>query len=190
MEARAYGRDRREWRFKGTSAAPPEVVYDVIADPAASLEWAGKRQYKMFRLLSVDAPSGPAEVGTKFSSIGTIPMNSARFHNENTVTSADRPRTLEVTTEGRIPWKKRAPGDGTFINRFEITPHGGGSRVVYVAKQLRFRNPPWGLRYPVLRNITYRMWIPIWFRRGFKNLLEMAAERTREASGAVAGPGA
>ena len=114
-------------------------------------------------------------------------MNSARWHNASTVTVADRPRTFEVTTEGRIPWPKRAAGEGTFINQFDISAHGEGSRVVYRAKQLRFRNPPWGLRYPVLRNITYRVWIPIWFRRGFKNLLRMAEGRAREAA---AGPGA
>ena len=44
---------------------------------------------------------------------------------------------------------------------------------------LRFRNPPWGMRYPLLREVTYRGWIPIWSRRGFSQLLRMAEERER-----------
>lgn len=178
-QAKAYGKEKREWTFVGRTKASPENVYDALADLSSILDWSGRRQYKMFRLLSLEAPPGPAQVGTVFQSVGTIPMASTRWQNHSTVTKAARPTLFEVTTEGRIPWRKGAPGEGTFINVFEIEPAGTGSRVTYRAKQLRFRNPPWGLRYPLLRNMTYRVSIPMWFRRGFRNLLKTAEERAR-----------
>jgi Polyketide cyclase / dehydrase and lipid transport len=182
MGAKAYGRDHRVWTFTGRSRARPEQVYDVLADLRSHLEWGGRRQYRSFRLLSLDAPDGPAEAGTRFDSTGRIPMNRSRFANRNQVTKAERPRLFEITTESTIAWPTRAHGEGSFVNRFEISPDGEGSRVVYTSEQLRFREPPWGLRYRLLRSVTYRIWIPIWSKRGFRNLLRMADERARAAS--------
>jgi hypothetical protein len=177
-----YGPGRYGWTFTGRTQARQEDVYGVLADLRSHLEWAGNRQYKMFRLLSVDTSSGPAEVGAAFSSVGTIPMNRSRFDNLNTVTEADAPHVFQIRTESTIAWPRRAPGRGTFVNTFEIFPDGDGSRVIYRSQQLRFDNPPWGLRYPVLRDITARVWIPIWSRRGFRNLLRMAEERMTSAN--------
>jgi hypothetical protein len=179
MEPRAYGQDRREWRFVGRTDASPQAVYDLLESLGDHLEWAGRRQWWNFRLLALDAPPGPAQVGTEFTSVGRIPLMGARWHNRNVVTAADRPRVFEITTEGRIPWPRGAAGEGTFINRYEITPADDATRVVYTMRQLRFRNPPWGMRYPLLREVTYRFWIPIWSRRGLSQLLRMAEERER-----------
>jgi hypothetical protein len=154
-------------------------VYDLLENLGDHLEWAGRRQWWNFRLLALDAPPGPAQVGTEFTSVGQIPMNGPRWENRNVVTAADRPRVFEITTQGRIPWPRGAAGEGTFINRYEIGPAGDTTRVVYTMRQLRFRNPPWGMRYPLLREVTYRVWIPIWSRRGFSQLLRMAEERER-----------
>jgi Polyketide cyclase / dehydrase and lipid transport len=176
MEARAYGRDHREWTFTGRSQAQPEQVYDVLADLSSHMEWAGNRQYRSFRLVSLDAPDGPAERGIRFTSTGRIPMSRARFDNRNEVTKTDRPRLFEITTESTIAWSKRPHAEGRFVNTFEITPDGEVSRVVYRSEQLRFREPPWGLRYPLLRSVTARIWIPIWSRRGFRNVLRMAED--------------
>jgi len=178
MEPKAYGCDRRTWTFTGRSRARPEQVYDVLADLRTHIEWGGRRQFRSFRLLSLEAPDGPAEEGTRFTSTGRIPMNRARFDNRNEVTAVERPGLFRITTESTIAWPTRAHGEGTFVNTFEIRPDGEGSRVVYRSEQLRFREPPWGLRYPLLRNVTYRAWIPIWSRRGFHNLLRMAEERS------------
>jgi hypothetical protein len=179
MEPRAYGRDRREWRFEAWTRSSPERVYDLLENLGNHLEWAGRRQWWNFRLLALDSPPGPARVGTEFSSVGRIPLTGPRWHNRNVVTEADRPRVFEITTEGRIPWPRGAAGEGTFINRYEIDAAGDATRVVYTMRQLRFRNPPWGMRYPLLRELTYRFWIPIWSRRGFSQLLRMAEERER-----------
>jgi len=177
MESKTYGRDRREWRFVGQTHATPERVYDLLENLGDHLEWAGRRQWWNFRLLSLDAPPAPAQVGTEFASVGRIPMIGARWQNRNIVTAADRPHVFEITTEGRIPWPDGAPGEGTFINRYEIHPVRDATRVVYTMRQLRFVNPPWGMRYPLLREVTYRIWIPIWSRHGFNQLLHMAEER-------------
>lgn len=177
MEPKAYGRDRRDWRFEGRTQASPASVFDLLENLGDHLEWAGRRQWWNFRLLALDAPPGPAQVGTEFTSVGQIPMNGPRWENRNVVTAADRPSLFEITTDGRIPWPRGAAGEGTFINRYEIGPAGDTTRVVYTMRQLRFRNPPWGMRYPLLREVTYRVWIPIWSRRGFSQLLRMAEER-------------
>jgi hypothetical protein len=177
MEPRAYGRDRREWRFEGRTRASPGSVYELLENLDDHLDWSGRRQWWNFRLLALDAPPGPAQVGTEFSSVGRIPLIGTRWHNRNVVTAADRPHVFEITTEGHIPWSHGAAGEGTFINRYEIEALGDETRVVYTMRQLRFRNPPWGMRYPLLREVTYRFWIPIWSRRGFSQLLRMAVER-------------
>jgi hypothetical protein len=179
MEPKAYGRDRRDWRFEGRTQASPASVFDLLENLGDHLEWAGRRQWWNFRLLELDAPPGPAQVGTEFTSVGQIPMNGTRWENRNVVTAADRPRDFEITTEGRIPWPRGAAGEGTFINRYEISQAGDATRVVYTMRQLRFLNPPWGMRYPLLREVTYRVWIPIWSRRGLSQLLRMAEERER-----------
>ena len=186
-EGRAYGREQRVYRFKGASAAPPEIVYDTLAELQTHLEWGGRRQWKMFGMLSIDAPSSRAELGTEFTSVGNIPMNSAHWENENKVTAAERPLLFEVTTEGRIAWSSRPPGHGTFVHRFQISPAGTGSSVTYLMRQLRFQEPPWGLRYPLMRSITANVWIPIWLGRGFRSLLRLAEERSRvEIADAIA----
>ena len=177
MEPKTYGRDRREWRFEGRTHASPESVYDHLENLGDHMDWAGRRQWWNFRLLALDAPPGPAQVGTEFTSVGRIPMIGTRWENRNVVTAAERPRVFEITTEGRIPWARGGAGEGTFINRYEIDTAGGETRVVYTMRQLRFTDPPWGMRYPILREITYRLWIPIWSRRGFSQLLRMAEER-------------
>ena len=51
-----------------TSKATPDAVYDTILDLRAHLEWSGERAVDdKFKLLSLEAPDGPAAVGTTFS---------------------------------------------------------------------------------------------------------------------------
>ena len=53
------------------SMAAPQTVYDTIADLRNHLDWSGERaSSETFKLLSIDAPDGPAAVGTAFSSSG------------------------------------------------------------------------------------------------------------------------
>ncbi len=58
-------------RFEGTCRAPAAVVYDVLADLQSHLDWAGQRQLETTRLLTMDAPPGPAVIGVEFVTTGS-----------------------------------------------------------------------------------------------------------------------
>jgi hypothetical protein len=58
-------------RFAGTTKAPAEAVYDLLADLHSHLEWAGQRQLETTRLLTMEAPPGPAGIGTEFFTTGS-----------------------------------------------------------------------------------------------------------------------
>ena len=54
-------------RFEGSCRAPATVVYDLLADLPSHLEWGGQRQGETTRLLTLQAPQGPASVGVEFA---------------------------------------------------------------------------------------------------------------------------
>ena len=89
-------------RLSRTCAAPPEVVYDMLADLHSHLGWGGARQGRDYRLLSLEAPDGPATVGTVFATTGAIPMSRKRWEDISTVTLATRPSRFGFVTEGRV----------------------------------------------------------------------------------------
>jgi hypothetical protein len=61
-----------------TSTAAPQTVYDTIADLRNHLDWSGERATSQtFKLLSMEAPEGPAAVGTTFSSSGAAEPGGA-----------------------------------------------------------------------------------------------------------------
>ena len=108
-----------------TTTAPAEIVYDRLADVRNHLEWGGTMQPKdNFRLLSIDAPEGPALVGTEFQSTGADAMG--RFADSSVVTEATRPSVFEFVTEARLSTKKGKVVEWTNIHRYELTPAGRG----------------------------------------------------------------
>jgi polyketide cyclase/dehydrase/lipid transport protein len=170
--------------------ARPEAVYDVLADLRTHLEWGGARQRRDFRLLSLDASREPATVGTAFSSTGAIPMSTRRWEDRSTVTVADRPRTFEFTTEGKAG-EHRAMS-ARYRHRYEISPEAGGSRVTYTLTQVTISNPMLRLALPGIRQLTWRMAIPMLASRGLRNLSALAEERVApieasRASSTIAG---
>ncbi len=152
--------------------ARPEAVYDVLADLRTHLEWGGTRQSRDFRLLSLDASRGPASVGTAFSSTGAIPMSARRWEDGSMVTVCDRARTFEFTTEG-----KAGAMTACYRHRYEISPEGAGSRVTYTLTQLAIANPMLRLALPGIRQLTWRLAIPLLASRGLRNLLAVTEER-------------
>ena len=69
------------------SAAPPRVVYETISDLRNHLDWSGERaSSQTFKLLSIEAPGGPAAVGTAFTSSGAA--DNGTFHDRSEVTVA------------------------------------------------------------------------------------------------------
>jgi hypothetical protein len=160
-------------RLNRRSSAPPDMVYDLLADLRTHLSWGGERQSSVFRLLSLEAPAGPATVGTSFTSTGAIPMSSATFEDRSTVTVADGARTFEFVTKASTHGSRR-PMEATYRHRYEIAAAPGGSEVSYKLAQLEISNPSLRLALPVVRSMTWRVGIPFMAGRGFRNLLAMA----------------
>jgi len=168
-------------RLSKSSSAPPEAVYDLLADLGSHLTWAGAQQTSDFRLLSLDAPASPATVGTTFSSTGTIPMSSRRWTDRSSVTAAERPSTFEFITTATARGARRSM-EATYRHRYEIEATPGGSKVSYSMTQLAISNPLLRLGLPVVRELSWRLAIPFMAGRGFRNLVAFAEQPARSES--------
>ncbi len=174
-----------------TCAALPEVVYDMLADLRSHLRWGGTEQSRDFRLLSLEAPDGPAVVGTSFVTTGAIPMSGKRWEDRSIVTVAAHAKTFEFVTEGRVGNGPRAMV-ARYSHRYDIAPVEGGSRVTYTMTQERIANPALRLGLPVVRDLSWRVMIPMFAGRGFRNLLadsEAAAQTLLDRYAVTAGAG-
>jgi hypothetical protein len=163
-------------RFEAFSSAPAEVVYDILADLQSHMEWAGRRQHDTTRLLTLEAPSGPAGVGTEFFTNGSD-GKVARWSDRSVVTEATRPRVFEFVTEGRRDGKPaKNPWLSTAVHRYEIIPETGGCRVTYTQDLTRLAGAPRILFAPGISRVVF--WISAkYMRRGFESLLALAKER-------------
>ena len=161
-----------------TTTTPAEVVYDRLADVRNHLEWGGKMQPKdNFRLLSIDAPEGPALVGTEFKSTGADAMG--RFADSSVVTEATRPSVFEFVTEARLSTKRGKVVEWTNIHRYELTPQGEGCRIAYTIRTVRLSELPGALamfKVPGLRSLALKM-SGSYARKGLRNLVKLAEER-------------
>ena len=171
------------------SRARPETIYDLLADLRSHLEWGGKRQTRVFRLASLDAPSEPAVIGTTFSSTGVLPMSVRRWRDHSTVSAADRPHRFEITTKASNG--ERRTMSAIYRHRYDIAGEDGGSRVTYTLTQLELARPMLRWAIPGMSRMTWLM-TPMFTTRGVRNLLAMAEERERHTprtnpSGVVAG---
>ncbi len=160
-------------RFNRHCSAPPEVVYDLVADLGTHLTWGGADQKYQFRLLTLDAPAGPATVGATFASTGAIPMSLRKWNDRSTVTVAERPFSFEFVTQATMHRPRRSM-EVTNRHRYEIAAAPGGSQVTYTFTQLNITHPLLRLGLPLVRAMTWRMGIPFMAGRGFRNLLAMA----------------
>jgi hypothetical protein len=165
--------------------APPQMVYDTLADLQTHLEWGGAEQRNDFRLLSLDAPEGPATVGTSFTSTGAIPMSVRTWSDRSTVTIAERPDTFEFVTQATARRARRSM-EATYRHRYEITAAPGGSQVSYTFMQLEASHPFLRMALPVVRAMTWRVGIPFLAGRGFRRLLATAERRTTLERASVA----
>jgi uncharacterized protein YndB with AHSA1/START domain len=170
-------------RFEGSSRAPAEAVYDLLADLQSHLDWAGRRQLETTRLLTMEAPPGPAGVGTEFFTTGSD-GKVARWSDRSVVTEATRPEVFEFVTEGRREGKPGSrPWLITAVHRYTIAPEAGGSRVTYTEDLTRLEGAPWVLSAPGISRIVFRISAK-YMRRGFEALLSLAEERADGSSAA------
>jgi hypothetical protein len=157
-----------------TTTAPPEVVYDVIADLRNHLVWSGDRaEDEGFKMLTIDAPDGPATVGTTFTSSGTAGKDT--FHDRSVVTEASRPRVFVIETDARLDRGRAKPWEAHFSHRYDIQPGDEGSRIVYTETVERVNYVPYWLK-PGIRTI-FRPWVNRADRKQLRNLARLAEER-------------
>jgi hypothetical protein len=159
------------------SEAPPQVVYDLLADLSTHIEWGGSwHPSKTQRLQSMEAPQGAATVGMEFWSVGTTNVGS--WHDRSTVTEASRPNVFEFVTNGTL--RDGQELDRMFlhaVHRYEIAPARGGSTVHYLlSAKLTLQAPP-GDMHPRLPAVIFNLIVPAVIERGTKNLVAMAEQR-------------
>lgn len=183
--------ERHEYRLTGVTSAPPEAVYDTLADLASHREWSGARlPDSAERLLTLEAPPGPAREGTEFTSTGSTSIGT--FRDRSRVTVAERPTRFEFVTESSLMLKDGTLLASTWVHRFEIQPEAPGSRVTRIDRQARFYTPaPWWIRifgWPPIAVLGYRLMARATAERTHANLLRMAEERAGlpSAGGATA----
>lgn len=93
-------------------AAPPQRVYDYVADLTRHPEWAGHK----LRVEHVDGPANTA--GGRFRSSGV--QLGREVVNDLTIVEADPPRRFVFDASGR---------EGRFSHAYEIEPTAAGSRL-------------------------------------------------------------
>jgi hypothetical protein len=144
-------------RAEEVAGAPASVVYGLLADLRSHLEWAGERQSWRSCLLSIDAPDGPARVGTEFRSTGTDPVGT--FDDRSVVTEATPGRAFEFVTDALLLTKRGKRVEWTNVHRYEIHAEPGGCRVVSTIRIVRISELAGVLvvlRIPGLRALAIR----------------------------------
>ena len=158
-----------------TSAASPQVVYDTIADLRNHLDWSGERaSSETFKLLSIEAPEGPAGVGTSFTSSGSA--DNGTFHDRSEVTVASGPTTFVIETDSHLDRKRGEPWDAHFVHRYDIAPEGDGSRITYTENVERVNYVPYWL-HPLMRPL-FKVYVNRADRKQLANLARLAEERS------------
>jgi hypothetical protein len=153
-----------------------DVVYAALADLRTHLEWAGERQGPRSRLLSMNAPDGPAGVGTEFHTTGSDPMGS--FDDRSVVTGATPGRTFEFVTEARLVTKRGRVIDWTNVHRYQLVPAPDGCRIVYTIRTARISELAGMLimlKVPGLRALALKASAGV-ARRGVRNLARLSEQ--------------
>jgi hypothetical protein len=167
-------------RVEADSKAPADTVYSVLADLATHTIWAGERQGKKTRLLTMDTTAGPAVVGTEFHTTGLDPMGT--FDDRSVVTEASPGRAFEFVTEARLTTKKGEVSNWTSVERYELTSTPEGCRIVCIGRITRIDELPGMValfNVPVLRGLGLKVSAKV-SRRTVRNLARFAEERGAE----------
>jgi hypothetical protein len=165
----------RELHIAAETRATREAVYDTLADAGTYLEWAGRHQRRYFRLLSLDAPDSRLIAGATFASTGSIPGSGRRFDDRSRVTVAERPSVFEFVTEAVVPGRR--PMRATYRHRYELEVNGDGCRVSYRFRQEDLVDPMLRLSLPIVRDMSWKVGMPMMMRPGLRNLVRAAESR-------------
>jgi len=162
----------REVHVATMSRASHDAVYETLVDALSHLDWAGRRQARYFRLLSLEGPDDPLGVGSVFSSTGSIPGSRRRFHDSSTVTITDRPSVFEFVTEATVPGRNTM--EATYRHRYEMEPTRDGCSIRYTLRQERVVHPMLRMRVPIVRDVVWKFGLPMMLGRGLRNLARAA----------------
>lgn len=168
-------------RVEATTTAAPDTVYGVLAELSSHLVWAGERQAKKTRLLTIDAAAGPAAVGTEWRSTGADPIGT--FSDRSVVTEATPGKAFEFVTEAVLTTKKGLSSEWTNVERYDLEPVAGGCRIVSTSRVTRMSKLPGMValfNVPVIRELGLKVSGKV-SRRTVRNLARVAEER--EAGG-------
>lgn len=136
---------------------PAHTVFDTLVDLSGHLSWGGA---EASTLLSIEAPSGPATVGTEFTSSAEDAM--CRMRDSSVVTEASRPTTFERVTESALEHKRSGKSaKWVVVHRYEIAPDGNLCAVSYTGRIVRATALPGALAVlgiPWLRAIAAWEW--------------------------------
>lgn len=169
--------ERRAVHLSRSCTAPAEVVYDLLAEVSSHLEWGGRKQRRVFRLLSIDGPAVPLAAGSTFTSTGNIPGSARRWRDESVVTKADRPHRVEFRTEARVARGGRGqPMLATYLHRYDIQPDRERCQVDYTFTEIALEQPLLRMRLPIVRALIWRTGIPMMMGFGFGNLIKSAEQ--------------
>ena len=163
-------------RVEATSTATPKTVYGLLADLSSHLVWAGERQSKKTRLLTLDAPAGSAVVGTEWRSTGSDPMGT--FSDRSVVTEAAPGKAFEFVTEAHLATRKGRSSEWTNVERYDLEPVAGGTRIVSTSRITRISELPGMValfNVPVLRELGLKVSAKV-SRRTVRNLARVAEE--------------
>jgi hypothetical protein len=174
--------DAYEMVLDGRCDASPTSVFAVLTDLQTHLDWGGRRQRRSFRLTSLHGRS--ASVGAEFTSAGTIPMSTAHWADRSVVVRAEPASVFEFHTDSVAEGRSGRQSHFRWEHRYEIAADGRGSRVAYRLRRTSMTNAPLRMRWPLMRDVTHRVMIPFFCRRGFDNLLAAADRYAPERSAA------
>ena len=157
-----------------TSTAPPDAVFDTVVDLRAHLEWSGDRaESETFTLLDLDAPEGPALVGTEFTSTGAADVGT--FHDRSVIAEARRPSVFVIETDSRLVRKHRPTWESHFTHRYDIAPNGAGSTITYSERISRVNYVPFWLQW--WARPFFRPFVTKADQKQLANLARLAEER-------------
>jgi len=125
-------------------------------------------------MLTLDAPDGPATVGTTFTSTGAAGKDT--FHDRSEVTEASRPHRFVIETDARLERRRAKTWLVHFSHRYDVLFDGTGSRIVYTETAERVNYVPYWLK-PGIRTV-FRPFANRADRKQLRNLARLAEERS------------
>jgi Polyketide cyclase / dehydrase and lipid transport len=160
------------FRASVATTASPDAVYRILSDVSTHLVWAGEQAAKKdFRLLTLDAPSGEATAGTRFSSTGAN-LGGTTFHDRSVVVQAEPGSRFGFDTDSTLQRKHRPTWHSRFSHRYAIDPAPGGAVIAYTCEVRPQNYRPYWL-HPLMRPATRRM-VPRAMAKHLRNMARLA----------------